>query len=317
MVLMKVVASSVSRQSWGVRFFGGVEVFGVRSRCSMRQPVPPSGLGGSAWRVCGRPATPPPIGCRALSRRHAGAASAPHLGGCVGVGDGGQEGRHQRRHLRRPDDAPHLAQGLARGALDLRAWSDGRAGPGRAGPGVEAWGLCAEWLVDAFVAALCTRHASIAVASASCFLCQAPTKEEPMEAGRKPKPTLTLGWGSDSTPPSRGTMVGRQLPSCFGAQCAIAPSSCVDPCLVRHAGSSRPFSSAGSTSFTPAVGSGEGGAVSSVATLRHRPACEPRARVSRKSRHCAVHHRRRPLDPATTPPRVGQAPPQRPRTGRC
>jgi hypothetical protein len=61
----------------------------------------------------------------------------------------------------------------------------------------------------------------------------------------------TLGCGSPSTPPRRGTMVGRQEPSCLGAQWAMAPSSWMLPCLVRQALSSRPFSSAGSTSFTP------------------------------------------------------------------
>mmetsp|Transcript_43206 Transcript_43206/g.109356 ORF Transcript_43206/g.109356 Transcript_43206/m.109356 type:complete len:286 (-) Transcript_43206:1516-2373(-) len=61
----------------------------------------------------------------------------------------------------------------------------------------------------------------------------------------------TLGCGSPSTSPSRGTMVGRQVDSCFGAQYAMEPSSCVEPCLVRHLSSSRPLSSEGSTSFTP------------------------------------------------------------------
>ena len=36
----------------------------------------------------------------------------------------------------------------------------------------------------------------------------------------------TLGWGSASTSPRRGTTTGRQEPSCLGAQCAMAPSSC-------------------------------------------------------------------------------------------
>lgn len=36
----------------------------------------------------------------------------------------------------------------------------------------------------------------------------------------------TLGCGSASTSPSRGTTTGRHEPSCLGAQCAMAPSSC-------------------------------------------------------------------------------------------
>mmetsp|Transcript_8002 Transcript_8002/g.23635 ORF Transcript_8002/g.23635 Transcript_8002/m.23635 type:complete len:482 (-) Transcript_8002:4059-5504(-) len=61
----------------------------------------------------------------------------------------------------------------------------------------------------------------------------------------------TLGWGSDSTVDSRGTIVGSAVLSCLGAQYAMAPSIWMDPCLVRHRRSSTPVSSAGSTSFTP------------------------------------------------------------------
>mmetsp|Transcript_36317 Transcript_36317/g.82801 ORF Transcript_36317/g.82801 Transcript_36317/m.82801 type:complete len:244 (+) Transcript_36317:3231-3962(+) len=64
-------------------------------------------------------------------------------------------------------------------------------------------------------------------------------------------PSRTLMWESVSVVASVGTMVGRQLPSWRGAQYAIAPSSSTLAALVRHARSSRPFSSAGMTSLTP------------------------------------------------------------------
>ena len=47
--------------------------------------------------------------------------------------------------------------------------------------------------------------------------------------------STTLGWVSMRVSLRRGTIWGRQAPSCLGAHADIAPSSCTDPCLVRHA----------------------------------------------------------------------------------
>ena len=61
----------------------------------------------------------------------------------------------------------------------------------------------------------------------------------------------TFSCVSCSASASLGTIFGSAAPSCLGARCAIEPSSWQEPCLVRHASSSRPFRSEGMTSLTP------------------------------------------------------------------
>lgn len=84
--------------------------------------------------------------------------------------------------------------------------------------------------------------------------------------------TCTFGCASASAADRRGTTAGRQLPSCRGAQCAMAPSICADPCFVRHAAlSSNPRSKAGRTSLTP---------LALRAAMRARAASSAAARTS-------------------------------------
>mmetsp|Transcript_12687 Transcript_12687/g.30626 ORF Transcript_12687/g.30626 Transcript_12687/m.30626 type:complete len:258 (+) Transcript_12687:2-775(+) len=77
----------------------------------------------------------------------------------------------------------------------------------------------------------------------------------PMALRAKVAASTTLGWVSMSVSLRRGTIWGRQAPSCLGAHADMAPRSCTEPCLVRQALSSRPFMSAGSTSLTPCADS--------------------------------------------------------------
>ena len=52
---------------------------------------------------------------------------------------------------------------------------------------------------------------------------------------------------------SLGTIWGRQAPSCFGAQEAIAPSIWIEACLVLHLDACRPARTLGMMIFTPGV----------------------------------------------------------------